>query len=215
MRFPRQRSLSRAGAPALAALLALITGAPNAAAEDNRFSLGFGFEQLTSLLIGQNKFDAGFGGYAISARSGEQRGSIAGLGLYQFNFRRAMSQKIEATIGYTIYFSQIFRGDSGAGIDIGLNYFPFSAGAEVSASMGGQRIRIEEALRPYIGATFSQRTYQSVQASYNGFGLVLGAEHSLWKFASLNATVRYIRLSGGADVSATELGGVAGVSVRF
>ena len=217
MRFRRQHKIFHRSFRFVGAVAALACGwAPRPAlAEAPSSGLGHGLEQLTSLLVGNNKFDAGFGGYAITARSGERRGSLAGLGLYQFTFRRALGQKIEATLGYTIYFSQIFRGDSGAGIDIGLNYFPLSAGAGVTAAMGGQRLQIEEAFRPYVGAVFSQRTYQSVQASYNGFGLQLGAEHSLWRFASLNATVRYIRLSGGDDVSATELGGVAGISVRF
>lgn len=194
-------------------IAALLLWSQDLRADQNRFSLGF--DQLASLLVGRNKFDFGFGGYAIAAKAGSQQGSTSGLGLYQLTLRRAMSQKIEATIGYTIYFSQIFRGDSGAGIDIGLNYFPFSSSAELSANLNGKNIQIEEALRIYTGPIFSQRTYQSVQASYNGFGILIGAEHSIWKFFSLNGTFRYIRLSGGNDVSATEIGSVMGISVRF
>ncbi|MFN7685970.1 MAG: hypothetical protein ACK5QT_11235 [Oligoflexia bacterium] len=184
-------------------------------AEQSRLLVGGGTDSLSSLLVGKNKFDVSLGGYSIVARSARSSGSVAGVGLYQFNFRRAIFPKFEASIGYTIYFSQIITGDSGSGLDIGLNYYPFSSSAEVSASAGGQTLQIEEVFRPYVGATFNQRAYQSTQSSYSGLGVVVGAEHSLWRYVSVNGALRYVQLSGGGGVTATEISGFTGLSLRF
>ncbi len=177
------------------------------------FSIPFVF--MGSAFAGKNKFDVNFGYFSVSAKTANSSGSVAGIGLYHFNYRRTLTPKMELTLGYTLYFTGIVAGDSGSGLDVGGNYFPFSRAAEVSAGQGGRALRLEEQFRPYLGITFNQRSYQSVQSSYSGFGLHGGFEYSLKDNLSLNTAVRMIILSSARSSSATEMGGFGGLSFRF
>lgn len=164
---------------------------------------------------GKNKFDVNIGYYSVTAKTSTSSGSVSGPGLYQFNFRRALHPKLELALGYTIYFTDIISGDSGSGIDVGANYFPLSSVAEITAAKDGKSMRIEEILRPYVGISFNQRSYQSVQSSYSGFGLIGGAERSIGETLSANAAIRYISLSGARSATASEMDILLGVSFRF
>lgn len=164
---------------------------------------------------GKNKFDVNIGYFSVTAKTATSSGSVSGPGLYQFNFRRALNQKLELTLGYTIYFTDIISGDSGSGIDVGANYYPFSSVAEITAMKDGKSMRIEELFRPYVGISFNQRSFQSVQSSYSGFGIIGGAERSMGEKLSANAAIRYISLSGARAATASEMDILLGVSFRF
>lgn len=169
----------------------------------------------SSAYAGKNKFDVNVGYFSVNAETQNSSGSISGAGLYQFNFRRALNPKLELSLGYTIYFTDIISGDSGSGLDVGANYFPFTAAAEITATKDGKSMRIEERFRPYIGISFNQRSYQSVQSSYSGFGVVVGAENSIGESLSVHGAIRYISLSGARNATASEMDVLAGVSFRF
>jgi hypothetical protein len=173
--------------------------------------LGWSIESMAA----SNKFDFGVGYYSISAKTATQSGSLSGLGLYHLNYRRAITPKIEFAAGYTIYFTGIIGGDSGSGVDLGINYFPFADAQAVEMAKDGKSIYVDELYRPYVGVTFDQRSFQSVQSSYSGFGLLLGLERTLTDLLSLNFSLRYMNLSGGVDATATEMDFLGGFSIRF
>lgn len=177
--------------------------------------LGIAFFAASSASATQNKFDLGIGYYQVSAKTNTGSGSTSGPGLYQLNFRRALAPRFEIAIGYTIYFSNLVSGDSGSGLDIGVNYYPFSFSGPVEANGPGAKIELEELWRPYFGVTFNQRNFQSVQSTYTGFGAVVGLERVLTETLNLNADVRYIKLSGPRGSSGTEMDLAAGVGFKF
>jgi hypothetical protein len=153
---------------------------------------------------GQNKFDFGFGYFSVTAKSATGAGSTSGPGLYQINFRRAVLPKIELTVGYTIYFSSLISGDSGSGLDLGANYFPFTFAGPVESSEPGASITLEQIWRPFVGATFNQRNFQSVQSTYTGYGLHIGLERSLTEQVNITGTARSIKLTGTRQSTGTE-----------
>ncbi len=164
---------------------------------------------------GQNKFDIGFGYYQVTAKTNTGSGSTSGPGLYQLNFRRALTPRLELAIGYTIYFSSLVSGDSGSGLDLGGNYYPFSSAGPIESSDPGAKMEFEELWRPYVGATFNQRNFQSVQTTYTGFGLIVGVERVLNAKMNLNTDARYIKLNGPKGSNGTELDLAVGVGFKF
>ena len=166
-------------------------------------------------LAGPNKFDLGIGYYSVNAKTATASGSTSGPGLYQFNFRRAITTKFEFTIGYTVYFSSLISGDSGSGLDIGVNYFPLTFSGPVEAAGPGASISIDEIWRPYLGVTFNQRNFQSVQTTYTGYGIHIGIERSLTDTLNLNGMARTIKLSGPRQSTGTETDFLVGAGFKF
>lgn len=162
-----------------------------------------------------NKFDLGVGYYSFSAKTSTGSGSSSGIGLYQLNFRRAITPRFELALGYTVYFSSILTGDSGSGLDLGMNYYPFSFSGPVEANGSGTKIQLEELWRPYFGLTFNQRNFQSVQTTYTGFGIAAGVERVMSETMNLNALLRYIKLNGSKGSSGTEMDLALGISLKF
>jgi hypothetical protein len=162
-----------------------------------------------------NKFDIGFGFYAVTAKTSTGSGSTSGIGLYQLNYRRTISPKFEIAVGYTIYFSGLVSGDSGSGLDLGFNYYPFTFSGPIESNGPGAKMKMEELWRPYVGGTFNQRNFQSVQTTYTGFGIVLGVERVLNEKMNLNAVVRDLKLSGPKNSTGSELDFAVGVGFKF
>jgi hypothetical protein len=163
----------------------------------------------------QNKFDVGFGYYNVTAKTSTSSGSTSGPGLYNFNFRRTLSNHVEIAIGYTIYFTGLVSGDSGSGLDIGMNYYPLTFSGPVEAIGTAAKIELEEIWRPYIGASFNQRNFQSVQTTYSGFGAVLGIERFLTTKTNINGSGKLIQLSGPRKSTGTEMDIALSVGFKF
>ncbi len=164
---------------------------------------------------GPNKFDVGFGYFGVNAKTSTASGSSSGIGLYQFNFRRAVKNKFEVAVGYTVYFTGIISGDSGSGLDLGVNYFPLTAAGPIEDKGEGAEMMIEELWRPYIGVTFNQRNFQSVQTTYSGYGFLVGLERVLNANTNINSTVRMITLSGPKASTAKETDLFLGLGFKF
>ncbi|MBS1962733.1 MAG: hypothetical protein JST04_10985 [Bdellovibrionales bacterium] len=164
---------------------------------------------------GANKFDLGFGFYSFTAKTSTGSGSNSGLGLYSLNFRRAITPRFELALGYTVYFSKLVSGDSGSGLDLGMNFYPLTFSGPVEASGEGTKIELEQLWRPYIGATFNQRNFQSVQTTYTGFGVAVGLERVLNETMNLNALFRYLKLNGARGSTGSEMNTSVGISLKF
>lgn len=179
------------------------------------FTISAFFFSPANARAGANKFDLGFGFYSFTAKTSTGSGSNSGLGLYMLNFRRTLGPRFELALGYTVYFSNLVSGDSGSGLDLGMNYYPFTFSGPVEASGDGAKIEMEEIWRPYVGATFNQRNFQSVQTTYTGFGFALGLERVLNKSMNLNALFRYLKLNGARGSTGSEMNTSVGVSFKF
>lgn len=162
-----------------------------------------------------NKFDIGFGAFAVTAKTSTASGSSSGPGLYQFNFRRAVTSKLEIAVGYTVYFTNFIAGDSGSGLDLGGNYFPFTTTGPTETKGDAVKMEFEEIWRPFLGVTFNQRNFQSVQATYSGFGVLVGIERAISSQTNINATGRMISLNGPKNSSAKENDFYFGLGFKF
>ena len=123
--------------------------------------------------------------------------------------------KFEVAIGYTVYFTGVISGDSGSGLDLGLNYFPLTSAGPIEDKGEGAVMAIEELWRPYLGVTFNQRNFQSVQTTYSGYGFVIGLERVLNSTTNLNSTIRMITLNGPKSSTAKETDFLVGLGFKF
>ena len=151
----------------------------------------------------QNKVDLGTGFYSLTGKSTAGTGGLSGLGAYRVGYRRSISAHWEAGVGYNLIYSSITSGDSIFGLDLGANYFPWtSANPVVRESNDNQSLRIDSDLRPFVGLTFQQRSLQSSQSGFNGFGVGFGLERTWTERLSITAITRYSKLSGSKASSA-------------
>lgn len=133
-----------------------------------------------SLPVLANKISAQFGFYDIKAQalnSGQtSTTSLTQLGSYQLSASFSLFDPIEVGAGYSLFYSKTVSGDMGFGPDLFLRYFPFVRGSKTTLEQEGVKLKMLEAYRPYVGFSFHQRQFQSVQTSYSGFGLSSGVE---------------------------------------
>lgn len=161
------------------------------------------------------KVDLMMGMFSIDASVGGQSTSVSSLGSYRATFSRSILDRFDASIGYTLNMTNTIGGDLGYGLDIGFSYFPFTFTESKVLDKEGLSIRRDDIWRPYVGASFNQRQFQSVKNSYAGFGASAGTEYSLTKSYSLKAEFRYISLAGSAESEATEMNVFAGISLKI
>jgi hypothetical protein len=174
---------------------------------------------LTSLVLvptpahaGKNKFDVAVGTFSAKSKTSNGGGTVSGLGLYQFSLRRAVAPQFELSAGFTIYFTQLIKGDSGSGLDLAVYYYPITTAGQSESSAEGASFSLQETWRPYLAASFNQRNFQSVQTSYTGFGALAGIERTINSMMSATATGRMLFLNAPRGASATETTFYGGLS---
>ncbi len=173
---------------------------------------------ISSLLITTAKaakFDAMVGMFQIDATAAGQTASIGGFGSYKLQFNKSVLDNFDTFIGYTVNMANMIGGDMGYGLDIGVNYFPFSFTEPSEFDKGPWSIRRDELWRPYVGMSFNQRNFQSVKNGYAGFGFNFGTEYAFNKQYSLKAELRYISLTGSSESTATEINTLVGISLKI
>lgn len=162
------------------------------------------------------KLNLKFGFFDVSAKTSARTGNFNAVGAYNVSFHQEIRDNLEATLGYTLLMSNTFGGDLGFGLEIGLNYFPMSRLAPQKTELKSASVYIEELWRPYIGAGFTERRFQSVEANYAGFSLTLGTERQLTiENYSLIIEMKYSSLGGTSSSTATELTLSSGLSIPF
>jgi hypothetical protein len=161
------------------------------------------------------KFDLAAGGFQITSKTARTETKISNVGAYRLGYFHPVLTHFEIGIAYNLVMSAGIGGDLGYGLDIGARYFPFSANNRVQWNSADYSYGFDDIWRPYIGLSFNQRQFQSIQAGYAGFGGDIGCERSLRGALSAKAELRYLRLTGPSQGSVTEIDGYAGISVAF
>lgn len=170
-----------------------------------------------SLMSGSfaTKLDFSSGMFSIGARSATRRGSLTGFGAYSIALKHRLLSQVEMSVGYSVVVSGGISGDLGYGFDVGADYFPLTSESTYTFETAERSLVFYERWRPYVGLSFHQRQFQSIQAGFAGVGIRAGIEYPLSESLAVTATARYILYSGSRATSATELDLLVGMSLGF
>ena len=161
------------------------------------------------------KFTAGWGFFALSAKTQDTSSSISNPSAFHLSYRQPQGDRLELKIGYSILMADFSGSDLGYGLDAGFNYYPFTDSADESYHDPLVSARRSELWRPYAGLSFNQRNFQSVRNSYAGFGFSAGVERYYDEKMSFNAEARFVTLSGSNESEATETALLVGVVFKL
>lgn len=175
------------------------------------------FVMFCGVEVRADKIEVAAGGFQLSASNSNNSSSaaVSGPGAYHIAYRRPFFQRYEIDFGYSILISQIFTGDMAFGVDIGLNYFPLTTASDITASAGDSSLVFQYQWRPFVGAAFSQRNFQSTNSQYVGFGVKAGAEYQLSGAMSVVGSGRFISLGGPNKSEATQIDLLGGIALSF
>jgi hypothetical protein len=155
------------------------------------------------------------GGFLVKATSTTTNGSLANLGAFHAAYEHQIIPGWELSAGYTILVSGLISGDMAFGVDLGINYYPFSASEPYRFVDNTHSFVSTDLWRPYIGAYFAQRQFQVVQSGYAGAGVAVGVERALADDYSLKVIVRHLFFAGASSTTAAETTVLAGVTFSF
>ncbi|MBV6514041.1 MAG: hypothetical protein FMNOHCHN_03627 [Ignavibacteriaceae bacterium] len=161
--------------------------------------LGFG------LSAEAQKLNIDVGAYSINATAPTTTSSstttvnLSTPGVYSLSASFQIFPQVELCPGYTIFYSKTFRGDMGFGPDLTVHFFPMNSGSGVNIINQNVSYWEIEKWRPFLGGSFHQRQFQSVQSSYSGFGFSGGTELQLTNNTSTRVILRMMSLNGPAS----------------
>lgn len=151
-----------------------------------------------------SKFDIMTGFFSISAKTDQTSGNLSGFGSYRFTYHYRLVDNLDLDAGYSLFLSRGISGDMGYGPDFGFSYYPFTAGGLIRASTKNVTYESMELWRPYVGLSFHQRQFQSVNSAYAGFGGSVGTNYRYSDQIDLKTELRLQTLTGPNKASATE-----------
>lgn len=158
---------------------------------------------------------ADYGYFSIRAKASGNTESISNPSAIRIGYLRPVLRKLEFSIAYSMLLADFSGSDLGYGLDVGANYYPFSGASDETYKDERVEMRRQEIWRPYAGAYFHQRNFQSVKNSYAGFGAALGVERFLNDTMNIRGEARMIQLAGSGESKATEVGAFLGVVFKL
>lgn len=161
------------------------------------------------------KLTAAAGFFSINAVTGTNSASISNPSAFSLGYLRSITDQLEFRINYSILLADFTGSDMGYGLNVGVNYYPFTSTADQQLVSQEIEVSASETWRPYTGMVFAQRNFQSIRNSYAGIGLVGGTERYLDRNLNLYGEVSYISMTGSNLSSATEMQLVFGVVVKL
>jgi len=163
----------------------------------------------------RGKLDVSMGYYSLSAKANDKKTNVQNLGVYQLNYRKDITRKLEISIGYSLIATQIYTGDFGFGPDIGMTYFPFTSANTIEATNNHIELTSFELYKPYLITAFHQRQYQSIQSNYAGFSFGIGNEFYWKNFYYINTQLRYLPLGGPDKATSDEIDLIFGITLSY
>lgn len=161
------------------------------------------------------KFSVTAGFYSLSAKTATSRASLSGIGSYQLAYEHPFLANLDLRLGYSLLMTKGIGGDLAFGFDVGANYYPLTRSSGVEWSSEQAQLFVNELWRPYLGAGFFQRSFQSLQSGFAGFGGWVGVDRAIHGPLSGRFEGRYLMLAGPKSSSVTQLEFSAGISVTF
>lgn len=144
------------------------------------------------------KFEVGAGFYSFSAsnKRNDTSNTISGVGAYRLAYRHPLFDQWEFDAGYSLTASQTFSGDLAFGVDLGLNYYPWTLNGPQTLTGEGVLASFDDRWRPYVGFAFQQRNFQSTSSQYAGGGFKIGAEYFWTNRTYFHSSLRASALGG-------------------
>lgn len=156
---------------------------------------------LYAMVVFQNAAVAGAlgittGYFDMIVETSDGNSRLANLGVYRFLYQIPVSDHVTAVPGYSFYFTSFDLGDSGYGVDLEINYFPFTYNQPMV--MASNRISwfLAEEWRPSVGLAFHQRQFQVVRSAYGGIGLTINCDYQLSEMLAALIKIEYSVLRG-------------------
>lgn len=182
------------------------------------FSLGSLFTILSVSPCFAHKLNVDFGYYSLKAESptvSSTSVTVNSLGTYSLSGNIPPTGPWELGLGYTVFFSKIFKGDMGFGPDFSLYYFPINSGSGIEYVDRNISYYEMEQIRPFVGLSFNQRQFQSIQSSYSGFGVSAGVEYQLLRQTAVRGQIKSQSLQGPSNTVMKWLEIVVGLQQQF
>lgn len=173
------------------------------------------FVFICAQALADGKIEASFGYFSINAKTSDASTSIANPSAFRIGYLKPVSRKVELNFSYSMVLADFSGSDLGYGVDLGANYYYLTSTSDDSFKDDQIEVKRYEVWRPYLGATFSQRNFQSVKNSYAGFGVAAGIERYWDDRLNLKAEIRSIALSGSNDSTASESSVLLGVVFKL
>lgn len=176
---------------------------------------------FTSLIVAMNavsaqsKLTGALGFFSINAKTSGESASISNPSAMNIGYLKPLSEQIEFRLNYSLLLADFTGSDIGYGVNVGLNYYPLTGGSDQRLSTNSLNILTYEPYRPYLGAVFAQRNFQSIRNSYAGFGFLAGIEKYHNEKMNLYAEISYLPLSGSGLSTATEIQALIGLVLKL
>jgi hypothetical protein len=180
----------------------------------NLFLILFGLVASLSLRA-EDKLTGAVGFFSINAKASGQSSSISNPSALNVGYLKPLSHQFEFRINYSLLLADFAGSDMGYGLNVGFNYYPFTGTSDQRLRTDSLDVITHEPYRPYVGAVFAQRSFQSIRNSFAGFGFVGGVEKYYDKKMNLYTEVSYLSLSGSGLSTATEIQAVVGVVFKL
>lgn len=161
------------------------------------------------------RLDLSYGYFSIKAKASGKTTNISNFAATNLAYLIPFGEKLQANLGYSVLLSDMAGTDKGYGLNLGINYFPINSSKNETFKDEHFQVERYETLKPYIGAGFYQRDFQSTKNSYAGFGGNVGVERYYNKTMSFKTELRYITLTGSNSSTAKEINAFLGVIFRI
>jgi hypothetical protein len=142
--------------------------------------------------------------------------SASGFGLYTLEAGYSLKPKLQVMTAFNVLLSDGLGGQTGFGVDLGLRYFPLTDAGTATTVTDDTRVNVTEKWRPYVGAVFTERTFNFIlSTTFVGGGLRVGVDYQMGSDWYLNAEIRYDMLYGPDDGEASQNNILVGAGLEF
>lgn len=163
----------------------------------------------------EDKLTGSVGFFSINAKASGQTATVSNPSALSVGYLKTITDQLELRINYSVLLADFTGSDLGYGINVGFNYYPFTNTADQKLRTDSLDAQSWEPYRPYVGAVFAQRSFQSIRNSFAGFGLLTGIEKYYDKKINFFSEISYISLAGSGLSTATEIQALVGLVFKL
>ena len=154
--------------------------------------------------VADAKVGSTLGFFNLTSKNSAGTSTLSNLGHVKMFYDFPVLDRFNIRPSYSLYLLGIDTNDIGYGFDFEFSYFPFSFNRSMRLGQKNLNFVSSERIRPYIGASFHQRQYQSIQSNYAGVGGTIGAHLQFTPDYHFIAGLSVLGLKGPLSSSITE-----------
>lgn len=153
--------------------------------------------------------------FSITSKTSAGQRNLSNLGHFMVSYEIPVLDRVTIKPSYSLYIVGSDLSDLGYGLNLEFDYYPFSFNRRLIYKDQNLFVSSSEKLRPYVGLSFHQRQYQSIQSSYAGLGINVGADYQWQQDTKLNVWFASLSLSGPLDSEISEIQFGVGTTLQF